>query len=101
MYHPGKVVEIYSPKSKHVKASDNLVQTMLEMWDENIITVSVDKKLASTIGKDDVVLVDYTTPKLRVIKILKEDTAKTTWKKYKEQFNRRKVEAMSMQSKMH
>ncbi len=97
MYHPGRVVEIFSPKSKGVQASDDLVQTMLEMWDENVITVTVDKKLVTILKKDDVVLVDYTSPKLRVIKILKEDLGKNTWKKYRDQFQKRRVDAVSMQ----
>ena len=97
MYHPGKVVEVFSPKHKGVQAADDLVQTMLEMWDDNVITVTVDKKLVSALKKDDVVLVDYTSPKLRVIKILKDDLGKNTWKKYKDQIQKRKVEAVSMQ----
>ncbi|MBI4895529.1 MAG: hypothetical protein HY831_03475 [Candidatus Aenigmarchaeota archaeon] len=100
MYHPGKVSEVFSPKSKQISAADGVVQAMLEMWDENIITVLVEKKLVSNLKKDDVVLVDYTTPKLKVIKILRDDVAKSTWKKYRDQFVKRKTEAVAMQSKL-
>jgi len=100
MYHPGKIVEIFTPKHKHVESSDPVVQAMLEMWDENVITVAVEKKLVSSLKKDDVVLVDYTTPKLRVIKILREDIGKNTWRKYKEQFQKRKTEAVVAQSRL-
>ncbi|GEM_PF-534493 len=100
MYHPGKVSEVFSPKSKQVDSADGVVQAMLEMWDENVITVLVEKKLVSTLRKDDVVLVDYTTPKLKVVKILRDDVAKSTWKKYRDQFAKRKIEAVAMQSKL-
>ena len=56
MFHPGKVVEVFSPKHKKVQASDSTVQAMLDMWDENTLTVMVDKKLEASVKKDDVVL---------------------------------------------
>ena len=58
------------------------------------------KRIPMDIKKDDVVLVDYTTPKLRVIKILREDIGKNTWRKYKEQFQKRKTEAVVAQSRL-
>ncbi len=100
MYHPGKVVEVYTPKNKNIKSSDTAVQTMLEMWDDNVITVGVERRLISTIQKDDIVLVDYTTPKLKVIKVLRDTVGKSTWRKYRDQFEKRKTEAVAVQSKV-
>ncbi|MBI5332185.1 MAG: hypothetical protein HZB65_01290 [Candidatus Aenigmarchaeota archaeon] len=96
MFHPGKVIEVFSPKHKKVQASDSTVQAMLDMWDENTLTVMVDKKLETGIRKDDIVLVDYTTPKLRVTKILRDEVAKSTWKQYKDHHQKRK-QATAMQ----
>lgn len=94
MYHPGKVLEVFVGKDVH--ASDSSAQAMLEMWDENLITVLVEKKLAPKMRKEDIVLVDYRpmkdkpAPNLTVTKILKGDTGKSTWKTYKDFHRKRK-----------
>ena len=40
MYHPGKIIEIFSA-SKDVKSTDTSIQVTLEMWDENILTFQI------------------------------------------------------------
>ncbi|MBI5061514.1 MAG: hypothetical protein HZB67_04340 [Candidatus Aenigmarchaeota archaeon] len=97
MYHPGKIIIVYGPKDKSIESADSGTQALLEMWDENMITVSVDPHLSGKIKKDDVVLVDYTTPKLNVIKLLKSDTAKQTWKMYKERYEKKKPQQPPVQ----
>ena len=89
MFHPGRVLEVFPSRHKDVSSGDASTQAMLDMWDENLITVAVDAKLAATIKKDDVVLVDYTpmadkpAPRLIVTKILKGVIAKNAWSTYK------------------
>jgi hypothetical protein len=91
MFHPGKVLRVFSPTDSDISSSDNVTQAMINMWDENLTTVVVHKKLAGEIKVDDVVLVDYrpisTTlpvPKLEVTKVLRGNHAVETWKVYKE-----------------
>ena len=90
MYHPGRVLDVFNNKDKSVDAVDNTTQVMLEMWDENLITVLVDPSLNEKIGRDDIVLVDYRpyankpVPRMVVTKILKGVKAKQTWKTYKD-----------------
>jgi hypothetical protein len=96
MYHPGKVIDIFHNNDKNIHAVDSTVQAMLEMWDENLITVLVDPVLNTKVSKDDVVLVDYrpfenkAVPKMIVTKILKGSKAKQTWKIYKDQYKKMK-----------
>jgi len=93
MYHPGKVIKIYSPKNADIVSADKETQAMITMWDENLTIVLVDKKLAEELKIDDVVLIDYRplsetlpVPKLIITKILRGDAASETWNKYKEKF---------------
>ncbi|KHO47788.1 MAG: hypothetical protein QT00_C0002G0450 [archaeon GW2011_AR5] len=92
MYHVGRVIEIFSGDDKSVIAFDNSAQALLDMWDENMITVAIDSHLSKSIKKDDIVLVDYTAtqtgPRMVVIKILRGEVAKRTWKNYKDNFEK-------------
>jgi len=92
MYHVGRVMEIFSGDDKSVIAFDNSAQALLDMWDENMITVAIDSHLSKSIKKDDIVLVDYTAtqtgPRMVVIKILRGEVAKRTWKNYKDNFEK-------------
>ena len=101
MYHPGRVLEVFSTKDKNIYATDESTQAMLEMWDDNLITVLVESKLSTKIKKDDVVLVDYRpmqtqpVPRMTVVKILKGTSAKRTWDTYKSHHTKRRVSAPS------
>lgn len=95
---------IYSPKGKDVISADTRTQALLEMWDDNILTCDVDKKIESKIKEGDVVLVDYSfaDPKIPmakqiVIKILRGKTAKTTWTVYQENFAKIKQKSQQQQ----
>ena len=92
MYHIGRVIELFSGDDKNVLTVDNSSQAMLEMWDENLITVGIDSHLNRQIKKEDVVLVDYTAtqtgPRMVVVKVLRGETAKRSWKQYKEHFEK-------------
>ncbi len=100
MYHPGKVILVYMPKDRSIESSDSGTQALLEMWDENMITVGVDPHLSGKIKKDDVVLVDYTTPKLNIIKILKSETARQTWRLYKDRYEKKKPQVPAQLTKI-
>ena len=95
MYHPGKVIEVFSPKDRNVESIDSTTQAMLEMWDDNLITVMVEPQLDGKLKKDSVVLVDYrpmpdkAVPRMTVVKILKGETAKSTWSKYRDHHKKR------------
>lgn len=90
MYHPGIVLEVFKAKDKNIQSSDNSTQATLEMWDDNLITVLVENRLSKSIKKGDVVLVDYRpmpnapVPRLTVSKILRGNSGKDTWKRYKD-----------------
>lgn len=95
MYHPGKVLKIFSPKDKDIVASDDTTQAMLAMWDENLITVSVEPHLSDKTQEGDVVLVDYSplspktpVPRMIVIKVLRGENAEKTWSEYKSRFKK-------------
>jgi hypothetical protein len=95
-FHPGKVLEIFSPKDKYIETADSSIQAVVETWDENIITYLVDSKLADKIKVGDIVLIDYnptkdkpTRPKMVICKILYGEKAKKTWKAYKEYLKKR------------
>ena len=95
MYHVGKVLEVFSSDDKNVVSFDNAVQALLDMWDENMITVAIDSHLGKSIKKDDVVLVDYTNtqtgPRMIVVKVLRGETGKRTWKQYKDHFEKMRM----------
>jgi len=59
MYHPGKVIDVFHPKDKHVKCSEGTTQATLEMWDENMFTFLVAENISSRIKPGDIALVDY------------------------------------------
>lgn len=88
MFHPGKVVEVLVG-GKQVLSSDSSVQAVIRMWDDNLVTLNVESKIAPKLKKEDVVLVDYTpmekipAPKMKVCKILYGKTASEVWDAYK------------------
>jgi len=91
MFHPGKVMLVFSPSDKLVEAADSSVQALIEMWDGNVQTLNVDSNLSSKVKAGDIVLVDYTPvgsgqpiPKLAVTKILRGEIGKKALKEYDE-----------------
>ncbi len=106
MYHPGKVLKVFSPSNKDVISSDLSTQALVEMWDENVFTVLVHDTLANSIKEGDIVLVDYPSPtpqnmrpKNVITKILKKDSAKDLWNRYKNYHKKRKNKKQATESR--
>ena len=92
MFHVGRVVEIFTGDDRNIVAFDNSTQALLDMWDENMITLAIDPHISKSIKKDDTVLVDYTAtqtgPRMVVVKILRGEIGKRAWKQYREHFDK-------------
>jgi hypothetical protein len=92
MYHIGKVVEIFAGEDKNIVAFDNSTQALLDMWDENMITLGIDPHISKSLKKSDIVLVDYTAtqtgPRMLVVKILRGEIGTRAWKQYKDQYEK-------------
>ena len=96
MYHPGKVIEIFST-NKDVKSIDSSIQVTLEMWDENILTFQINSKLGKIAKEGDIVIVDYDmksikepVPKHDIVKVLKGKKGVKMWKKYQDFLKKKK-----------
>jgi hypothetical protein len=97
MYHPGKVLEVFSHRSGKIRSADGTTQAMCEMWDGNVLTFLVASAIADDVKEGDVVLVDYRPTQTRppiprhvIVKILSGEQAQRVWKRYKEYYERRK-----------
>ena len=97
MYHPAKILFIHRGKDRNVKSADDSTQATVEMWDENVFTCKVEKKIADKLKDNDVVLVDYSPysekvpiAKQTITKILYKKKAKEIWDKYKEHYQKKK-----------
>lgn len=91
MHHPGKVLRVFSPDDPDIISSDSSTEATISMWDENLITVLVNKNISSKIGEGDIVLVDYRpisatvpVPKMEVTKLLKGKSGEKTWTEYRD-----------------
>jgi len=96
IYHIGKVIEVISTKGG-IKSADATTQAVVRMWDENLLILKVDKKLANGIKKDDYVLADYTplseqSPyrKMTIVKILPNEKGEMIWHEFRAEYERRK-----------
>lgn len=97
MYHPGKVIAIFSPSDSNIISDDSSVQVTMRMWDENVITMQVSPKISKKIKEGDIVLCDYRpmkglsvpVPRNVVIKILRGKQAEKMWQEYREVFEKR------------
>ncbi|MAH42500.1 hypothetical protein CL614_02125 [archaeon] len=106
MFHPGRVIEVFSPKSRSVDSSDDGTQVMVQMWDENMFTFDVHSGIADKVEIDNVVLVDYTpaapgspVPRRIVTKILKGKMANQVWTEYRSFFDRKKGKKLASNQK--
>ena len=91
MFHPGKIMRVFSHTDKNIHSCDQSTQVFLEMWDENQMTLAVDGKIAEKVKAGDFVLVDYSSispqypiPRHTVVKVLSTDVGKEVWKDYKD-----------------
>ncbi|MCX6778491.1 MAG: hypothetical protein NT157_06460 [Candidatus Micrarchaeota archaeon] len=98
MYHPGKIVKVFAPGRKEVISAGGATLALVAMWDDNIMTLEIDKKIEKKVGEGDVVLVDYgpmgkigvPVPRQVITTVLKGETARQTWEKYKKYNDGRK-----------
>jgi len=97
LFHPGRILEVLNPKNKEIKAGDTETQAVVVMWDDNILTFSVLKKIVKNLKQGDVVLVDYrpisktlAIPTGKIIKVLKGTKAERVWKIYKKELARKR-----------
>jgi hypothetical protein len=98
MYHPGKIIAVLSPQDKGISSSDTSVQATIRMWDENVLTMLVEPKIAARVREGDMVLCDYRpqeglsvpVPRNVVVKILKGKSADRMWHEYREVFDKKK-----------
>ncbi|MFA5108879.1 MAG: hypothetical protein WC492_05120 [Candidatus Micrarchaeia archaeon] len=101
MYHPGRVIEVLKAGDKEVDSADESTQATLDMWDENILTFTVSKKLEAKIKTGQIVLVDYRpdekfktpVPIHEIVKIISGKKALKVWNTYRDMFERKKRKA--------
>ncbi len=98
MFHPGKVLVVYSARDKDVVSADSSVQATVKMWDDNLVTFSVDANIADKLKVNDAVLVDYTpmnipgspVPRMVIVKILKGAIGKKIFEEYESHSRKRR-----------
>ena len=105
LHHPGEVLSVIKPADRDVKSADSDTFATVKMWDDNILTLVVDPKIAAEIKQGDKVMVDYrptnvgSTDKPAVVqkqlitKIIRGDRADHIWKEYKEWYEVQKQKA--------
>jgi hypothetical protein len=100
MFHIGRVEKVVLPKGKGVISADNSVQAVIKMWDDNLLLLEVDKKIASSVREKDYVIADYTpvapdSPhrKMIVTKIVRGELGKEIWGAFEKEFEKRKNKA--------
>ncbi len=106
MYHIGKVIEIISPaRDKKIKSADKTVQAAVRMWDENLLILEVDKKIASSALPGDYVIADYSpigsnSPyrKMLITKVLPREKGKKIWNEFTKELSRKKSALAHMQA---
>jgi len=89
MFHPGKIIRIYSHSDPNVISSDDSTQATVIMWDKNLLTLEADRKIVPSLSVGSIVLVDYSplsdtspVPRHRIVKVLKGELAEDIWAEY-------------------
>lgn len=98
MYHIGRVVEVISQlKDRKIRSADAKIQAVINMWDENMIILEVDRKIANTIAVDDYVLADYSPASLEspyrkmiITKVLGKEKGRKIWDEFEKMLSKRK-----------
>ena len=93
MYHVGKIVMLFDDADKGGASADNSVHALLEMWDENYVTVVVHPSLQDKIKEGSFVLVRYAQPEEIIMRVLSAKSGKATWDKMKDYISGRKKAA--------
>jgi len=96
MFHPGKIVRVYSHSDPNVLSSDDSTQATVIMWDKNLLTLEVEKKIAAQASVGSIVLADYSpssetspVPRQKIVKILRGELAEDIWAEYENYFKAR------------
>jgi len=102
MFHIGKVEKVILPKGKGIISADAIVQAMVRMWDDNLLLLEVDKKIANQLKEGDYAIADYSpvspdSPHRRMLvtKILRGDTGKKIFKEFEKEHEKRKQKTES------
>lgn len=102
MFHIGKAEKIILSKSKGVISSDNTVQAMVRMWDDNLLLLEVDGKIGKELKEGDYIIADYrpitdNSPnrKMKIVKIVRGDLGRSIWKQFEKEHEKRKLKAES------
>lgn len=97
MFHIGKIMKVVLPKGKGIISADSTAQAMVKMWDDNLLLLEVDKKIASQLKEKDYVIADYTpvamnSPHRRMIitRIVRGDLGRQIWDEFGKEFEKRK-----------
>ncbi len=102
MFHIGKVMKIVLPKGKGIISADKSVQAMVKMWDENLLLLEVDRRIAKDIREKDYIIADYSplapnSPQRRMVvtKIVRGELGKQIWDEFGKEYSKRKSKAES------
>lgn len=97
------VQHVISP-GRGIMSSDASVQAVVKMWDENLLILGVDKKIAKIVKKGDYVIADYTplsdvsaNRKLSLIKILPVEAGSKIWAEFQDEYDRRRTRPAQQQ----
>ncbi len=97
IFHPARILEVYSPKDANVLSADSITLATIETWDGFQFTLPAEAEIAKDIKNGDIVLIDYTSkaptapiPRQIIVKVLRGDKAKKIWKLYSDYHKRKK-----------
>lgn len=83
--------------NKGTKGTDS-TEAVIRMWDENLMILTVDKKISKNIKKGDYVIADYSplssqSPhrKMLITKILSSEEGGKIWLEFRNESDRRKM----------
>src|SRR5271157_4118803 len=98
------VQHVVSPDRAGVVSSDESVQAVIKMWDDNLLILGVDKKLSKKLKRGDFVIADYTpmaaespNRKMLIIKILPESDGNKIWGEFQDELEKKRAQQMSFQ----
>lgn len=109
MYHIGIVKNVLRPDKKSgIISSDNSTQAVIQMWDENLLIIGVEKKLVPKLKEGSYVIADYTplTPesnnrKMVIVKILPKASGAKLWRDFEAEFAKKKAKMSQQQPKVN
>ncbi len=98
VYHIGIAEHLIIAGKSGVVGADKSIQSVVKMWDGNLLILSVGEGIGAKIKKGDYVLVDYTplspdsrNKKLQIIKILPQNEGSKIWAYFQDEIERRQA----------